>query len=79
MRHGWLAGPILFFRLIIIIGTCLIIATSFGGTSFGQSPGGGFQALSPEDTKEMEEIVRKFQKPLPEETCSPLLENARKI
>lgn len=52
---------------------------SFGETPFGQSADEGFQALSPEDTKRIQEIVGGFQNPLPEETCGPLLENSRRI
>ena len=68
MRHGWLAGLILSFSFFVIL-----------GTSFGQSPAGGFQGLSPDDIKKMEEIAGKFQKPLPEKTYTPLLEKSEEI
>jgi conjugal transfer pilus assembly protein TraW len=68
MRHGWLAGLILSFSLFLII-----------GPSFGESPEKGYQGLSPEDIRKMEEIVGRFQKPLPEKTYTPLVEKSQEI
>jgi len=63
MRHGWLAGLILSFSFL----------TAVPGASFGQSPAGEFQTLSPGDIKEMHEMFRSFQKPLPGKAYAPLL------
>jgi type-F conjugative transfer system pilin assembly protein TrbC len=68
MRHGWLVGPILSFSLFVIL-----------GTSLGESPSGGFQDLSPDDIKKIEEIAGKFQKPFPEKTYTPLIERSEEI
>lgn len=49
------------------------------GTSFGESPAGGFQDLSPADIKKIEEIAGKFQKPLPDKTYAHLIERSEEI
>jgi conjugal transfer pilus assembly protein TraW len=69
MRHGWLAGLILSFSFL----------TLTLSTSFGQSPAEGFQGLSPDDVKEIREMLRYFQKPLPEKAYTPLLDKSEDL